>query len=120
MWVKNIHLYQKLPRMMHINIFSTKTEVGLNKELGFLFEIDLGLNNDATAYLARESAGEWRWRLKAVNGRIIADSAEGYINKHLHPMIHQSDQDQEYCCFAADGVHPDQSIQNCRSEDGSV
>lgn len=24
---------------------------------------------------------EWRWRLKAANGRIIADSGEGYANK---------------------------------------
>lgn len=26
----------------------------------------------------RDAAGEWRWRLKASNGRIIADSGEGY------------------------------------------
>lgn len=25
--------------------------------------------------------GEWRWRLKARNGRILADSAEGYQQK---------------------------------------
>jgi uncharacterized protein YegP (UPF0339 family) len=25
--------------------------------------------------------GEWRWRLRAPNGRIIADSAEGYVNR---------------------------------------
>jgi uncharacterized protein YegP (UPF0339 family) len=25
--------------------------------------------------------GEWRWNLKAGNGRIIADSAESYINR---------------------------------------
>ena len=24
---------------------------------------------------------EWRWRLQAVNGRIIADSGEGYLEK---------------------------------------
>jgi uncharacterized protein YegP (UPF0339 family) len=27
------------------------------------------------------SRGEWRWRLWASNGRIVADSAEGYNNK---------------------------------------
>ena len=27
------------------------------------------------------SLGQWRWRLKAVNGRIVADSGEGYFNK---------------------------------------
>lgn len=29
----------------------------------------------------KDKKGEWRWNLKAENGRIIADSAEGYINK---------------------------------------
>lgn len=28
-----------------------------------------------------DTKGEWRWRLKATNGKIIADSGEGYINK---------------------------------------
>jgi len=26
----------------------------------------------------RDRRGEWRWRLKARNGRIVADCAEGY------------------------------------------
>lgn len=29
-----------------------------------------------------DSRKEWRWRLRAANGRIIADSAEGYQNKN--------------------------------------
>jgi uncharacterized protein YegP (UPF0339 family) len=29
----------------------------------------------------KDNKGEWRWRLKASNGRILADSAEGYKNK---------------------------------------
>lgn len=29
----------------------------------------------------KDRAGEWRWFLQAANGRKIADSAEGYINK---------------------------------------
>ncbi len=29
----------------------------------------------------RDDAGEYRWRLIASNGNIIADSGEGYINK---------------------------------------
>ncbi len=29
----------------------------------------------------RDRANEWRWRYLAANGRIIADSAEGYVNK---------------------------------------
>ena len=26
----------------------------------------------------RDARGEWRWRLRASNGRILADSGEGY------------------------------------------
>lgn len=29
----------------------------------------------------KDHAGEWRWRLTAANGRIIADSAEGYSKR---------------------------------------
>ena len=29
----------------------------------------------------KDVQGYWRWRLKASNGRIIADSGEGYWNK---------------------------------------
>jgi hypothetical protein len=31
--------------------------------------------------LYQDSASEWRWRLVASNGNIIADSAEGYASK---------------------------------------
>jgi hypothetical protein len=30
----------------------------------------------------KDRKGEWRWRAKAKNGRIVADSAEGYTRKH--------------------------------------
>ena len=29
----------------------------------------------------RDQHHDWRWRLVAANGRIIADSAEGYVSK---------------------------------------
>lgn len=29
----------------------------------------------------KDKNGEWRWKIKAANGKIIADSAEGYKNK---------------------------------------
>ena len=35
----------------------------------------------ATFELFHDSAGEWRWRLVASNGNIIADSGEGYRSK---------------------------------------
>ena len=31
-----------------------------------------------TYYYYKDNKGEWRWRLKASNGRVIADSGEGY------------------------------------------
>jgi uncharacterized protein YegP (UPF0339 family) len=31
--------------------------------------------------LYKDTAGQWRWRYTASNGRTIADSAEGYYNK---------------------------------------
>ena len=34
-----------------------------------------------TYYYSKDKKGEWRWRLKASNGRIIADSGEGYKNE---------------------------------------
>lgn len=32
-------------------------------------------------HLYRDTAQEWRWKLKAANGQIIADSGEGYKRK---------------------------------------
>ncbi len=29
----------------------------------------------------RDSIGQWRWRLVAANGRIVADSGEGYVRR---------------------------------------
>ena len=29
----------------------------------------------------RDAVGEWRWRLRARNGRIVADSGEGYTRR---------------------------------------
>jgi uncharacterized protein YegP (UPF0339 family) len=32
-------------------------------------------------YIFKDRVGDYRWHLKAANGRVIADSAEGYRNK---------------------------------------
>jgi uncharacterized protein YegP (UPF0339 family) len=34
-----------------------------------------------TYYYYKDAKGEWRWRLKASNGRVLADSGEGYKNE---------------------------------------
>lgn len=41
-----------------------------------------------TAQIYRGRSGDYRWRLRAGNGRIVADSAEGYHNKaHCLKMV---------------------------------
>lgn len=32
-------------------------------------------------YIYKDASGYWRWRLRAANNRIIADSGESYVNK---------------------------------------
>lgn len=29
----------------------------------------------------RDAAGEWRWRARDTNGRVVAESGEGYLSK---------------------------------------
>lgn len=31
--------------------------------------------------LYRDVKGEWRWRLRAENGEVVADSGEGYVRR---------------------------------------
>lgn len=31
--------------------------------------------------LYKDTSGEWRWNVKAANGRIVANSGEGYHNR---------------------------------------
>jgi uncharacterized protein YegP (UPF0339 family) len=33
------------------------------------------------AEVYRDARGEYRWRVRAANGRIVADSSEGYANR---------------------------------------
>ncbi|MFC6939012.1 HVO_2922 family protein [Salinirubellus sp. GCM10025818] len=39
------------------------------------------MSRKATFEVFRDNADEWRWRLVASNGNIIADSGEGYQSK---------------------------------------
>jgi len=31
----------------------------------------------------KDKKGEWRWQLRARNGKIVADSAEGDVQRHM-------------------------------------
>jgi uncharacterized protein YegP (UPF0339 family) len=35
----------------------------------------------AAFHVYKDNAGEWRWHLKASNGRVVADSGEGYRDR---------------------------------------
>lgn len=34
-----------------------------------------------TFFIFKDRAGQWRWNLVASNGKVVADSGEGYYNK---------------------------------------
>jgi uncharacterized protein YegP (UPF0339 family) len=41
-----------------------------------------------TAYVYQDRAGEWRWRVRSINGEIVAVSGEGYVNRsHAISMV---------------------------------
>ena len=44
--------------------------------------------------LYRDAKGEWRWRLRARNGEVIADCGEGYVRRedceHGIALVRQS------------------------------
>ena len=42
------------------------------------------------AQIYRDARREWRWRLVARNGNIVADSAEGYVSKRNAAMAIRS------------------------------
>jgi uncharacterized protein YegP (UPF0339 family) len=39
-------------------------------------------NKMADFQIYKDKSGEYRWRLRADNYEVVADSAEGYVNKH--------------------------------------
>lgn len=42
----------------------------------------------------QDDAGEWRWHRKAVNGEIISDSSEGYVDRdHAMHMARELNSD---------------------------
>ena len=48
-----------------------------------MLTINFWKGNNMTYHYYKDTKNQWRWRLKASNGRIIADSGEGYIVSHL-------------------------------------
>ncbi len=40
------------------------------------------LSPSYTGEVYRDAAGEWRWRARAANDNVVADSSEGYVNRN--------------------------------------
>lgn len=38
--------------------------------------------SERRVHIYKDDAGEYRWRRVAMNGEVVADSAEGYTRKH--------------------------------------
>jgi len=45
---------------------------------------------------------------------------KGNVDEHIHPLVKKPDEQQQDHGFAADGVYPDEPVQNFRSEYGPV
>ena len=54
------------------NLLAVRSEV-----MGYVLPFEKGIIL-MTYYYFKDHKGEWRWHLKAANGRIIADSGEGH------------------------------------------
>ena len=68
------HYQEDLTRIAHDAQFYEAELARVSQELA---EAD----DDLTYRVFKDEAGEWRWHLRASNGRIIADSGEGYRDR---------------------------------------
>ena len=62
----------------------TKAKCDIEYYEGQTAAIDAALDESmgsAAFHVYKDNAGEWRWSLKAANGRVIADSGEGYRDR---------------------------------------
>ena len=56
------------------------------EKLAEIGELLAGEYDEITYRVRKDSAGEWRWSLRAANERVIADSGEGY--RHRQDCLH--------------------------------
>lgn len=64
--------------------------------------------NDRHVEVYKDGAGQWRWRRVAGNGRIVADSGEGYANRSdCIEMAHSENPGVSVFELGADGERTD-------------
>ena len=68
--------------LLHEDLAKAKCDIEYYESQAAGLEAALGESFDSAAFhVYRDDAGEWRWRLKAANGRTIAVSGEGYHDR---------------------------------------
>ncbi|HVF67805.1 MAG TPA: DUF1508 domain-containing protein [Pyrinomonadaceae bacterium] len=68
--------------LLHEDLSKAKCDIEYYESQAAGLDSALGESFDSAAFhVYKDGAGEWRWNLKAANGRIIADSGEGYHDR---------------------------------------
>src|ERR1700749_4714623 len=68
--------------LLHEDLSKAKCDIEYYE--GQVAVIDAALDDSmgsAAFHVYKDNGGEWRWSLKAANGRVIADSGEGYNDR---------------------------------------
>lgn len=68
--------------LLHEDLSKAKCDIEYyeSQATGLCEELDESMGS-AAFHVYKDNAGEWRWSLKAANGRVIADSGEGYHDR---------------------------------------
>jgi uncharacterized protein YegP (UPF0339 family) len=68
--------------LLHEDLSKAKCDIEYYESQAAGLDAALGESFDSAAFhVYKDGAGEWRWNLKAANGRIIAASGEGYRDR---------------------------------------
>jgi uncharacterized protein YegP (UPF0339 family) len=68
--------------VVHEDLLKVKCDIEFHE--GQAASISEALDNaegSAAFHVYKDNAGEWRWHLKAANGRVVANSGEGYRDR---------------------------------------
>jgi uncharacterized protein YegP (UPF0339 family) len=68
--------------LIHEDLSKAKCDIEFYESQAAVLGEALGdAEGGAAFHVYKDDAGEWRWNLKAANGRIVADSGEGYRDR---------------------------------------
>jgi uncharacterized protein YegP (UPF0339 family) len=68
--------------LLHEDLLKARCDIEYYEGQAAQLDAAIGESFDSAAFhVYKDGAGEWRWRLKAANGRVIADSGEGYKDR---------------------------------------